>query len=263
MTDIVRLPIVLRELAVLSVADPAPRLRRISLGGPQLDAFTGETGEQPAFRSLGPDDHIKIFFPDPRTGVLSLPQQQAGRLKWPTWPPAVSREYTPRAFDPASGRLDLEFILHGHGVAGTWAETARPGDRIHIAGPRASMPFPKVAHAVLFGDETALPALANWLERRPAAMRVSAFVFTDDPAMRSLLPEGPGAAVTFLTEPPATAEDVLALLAPLALTGAEFLWGGCERGAANALRAAARLLGVPARRCDICSYWTHGEAAMA
>ena len=42
-----------RRLQVLRVVDITPRMRRITLGGPELAGFI----------SLGSDDHIKLLFP--------------------------------------------------------------------------------------------------------------------------------------------------------------------------------------------------------
>lgn len=42
-----------RRLEVLRVVDLTPRMRRITLGGPELAGFI----------SLGTDDHVKLLFP--------------------------------------------------------------------------------------------------------------------------------------------------------------------------------------------------------
>ena len=42
-----------RKLDVLRVVELTPRMRRITLGGPELAGFI----------SLGSDDHVKLFFP--------------------------------------------------------------------------------------------------------------------------------------------------------------------------------------------------------
>lgn len=261
MTTHQRLPIVLRDLEVLEVRDLAPRMRRISLGGPQLQAFTVEAGDQPAFQSLGADDHIKIFLPDPETGVMALPRQGPGRLFWPEDPHALSREYTPRGYDPESGRLDLDFVLHGHGPAGLWAAQAKPGDRLHVAGPRASMLMPDAAHHVLFGDETALPALANWIEMAAPDQQLHLFVQCTDPDMQALLPSRPNAHVTWLEALPNTAEGFAALIDPLGFGPEAFYWGGAERQPMAALRSLLKDRDWPAQNYDTGAYWTMGEAS--
>ena len=36
------------------------------------------------------------------------------------------RTYTPRRFDPDTLELDIEFVLHGDGVAATWQHRPTP-----------------------------------------------------------------------------------------------------------------------------------------
>ena len=56
-----RFPITLRALQVTAVTDLSPRLRRVTLSGPQLAAFEADGRSHPGFESLGPDDHVKLF----------------------------------------------------------------------------------------------------------------------------------------------------------------------------------------------------------
>src|SRR5262245_43870373 len=74
-----------RELVVKRVDKIAAHMIRVTLGG-DLDGFT----------SLGFDDHIKLFFPDPTAPADGEPQ-------------FVSRDYTPRRYDAAARKLDVEF----------------------------------------------------------------------------------------------------------------------------------------------------------
>ena len=58
-------PINVRELRVLEVSDVTPRMRRIVIGGEQLDAFTTPEGiAVPPLRNEGFDDHLKVIVPD-------------------------------------------------------------------------------------------------------------------------------------------------------------------------------------------------------
>src|SRR5690606_27464486 len=121
--------------------------------GDELGAFTSNGFAVPRFRSEGPDDHVKILLPDPKTGVLNLPRQLEGTLDWSTGRP-TGRSYTPRAYRDGDSELSLDFVLHGHGPAGNWAADARPGDILHIAGPKSSLLVPERAEwYVLAGDE--------------------------------------------------------------------------------------------------------------
>ncbi len=154
-----------RRLEVLRVVDITPRMRRITLGGEQLAGFA----------SLGSDDHIKLLF------AQNAAEQAA--LESPTFsvkgegPQPAMRDYTPRRIDLGSGELDIDFVLHGDGPASTWAEQAKPGQHLHIAGPRGSMIVPDIFDSyLLVGDETALPAIARRLEELPAGRKVLAVI---------------------------------------------------------------------------------------
>lgn len=146
-----------RKLEVLRVTDVTPKMRRVTLHGPDLTGFI----------SLGTDDHVKLIFattPEEQTALESFVSGSPG-----DGPKPVMRDYTPRRYDPASGELDIDFVLHGEGPAATWAEQAEPGQFLHIAGPRGSMIVPDIFDSyLLIGDETALPAIARRLEGLPA-----------------------------------------------------------------------------------------------
>lgn len=150
-----------RKLNVLRVVDLTPRMRRITVGGPELAGFI----------SLGSDDHIKLLFPqteDERNALEGL-EISAG-IKDKPMPPM--RDYTPRRYDLDTQELDIDFVLHGDGPASTWAAQAAPGQHLHIAGPRGSMVVPDIFDSyLLIGDETALPAIARRLEELPANRR--------------------------------------------------------------------------------------------
>ena len=78
------------------------------------------------------------------------------------------RDYTPRRYDLDTLELDIDFVLHGDGPAATWAAQAKPGQCLHIGGPRGSMVVPDIFDSyLLIGDETALPAIARRLEELP------------------------------------------------------------------------------------------------
>lgn len=150
-----------RRLEVLKVLDITPRMRRITVGGPQLAGFV----------SLGSDDHIKLLFPQNAAEQAAL-DNPAFSIKGDGPQPAM-RDYTPRRFDLATGELDIDFVLHGDGPASTWAEQAEVGQYLHIGGPRGSMIVPDIFDSyLLIGDETALPAIARRLEELPAGRKV-------------------------------------------------------------------------------------------
>jgi NADPH-dependent ferric siderophore reductase len=150
-----------RRLQVLRVVDLTPRMRRITLGGPELAGFI----------SLGTDDHVKLLFPQNAEQAAALENLELGAGKnVDTMPPM--RDYTPRRYDLEKLELDIDFVLHGDGPASTWAEQVKPGQFLHIGGPRGSMIVPDIFDSyLLIGDETALPAIARRLEGLAANRR--------------------------------------------------------------------------------------------
>ncbi|KAF1028712.1 MAG: NADPH-dependent ferric-chelate reductase [Pseudomonas sp.] len=157
--------IVRRRLEVLRVVDITPRMRRITVGGPQLTGFA----------SLGSDDHIKLLFPQ------NAAEQAA--LESPTFsikgdgPQPPMRDYTPRRFDLAKGEMEIDFVLHGDGPASTWAEQVQVGQPLYMGGPRGSLVVPDIFDSyLLIGDETALPAIGRRLEELPAGRTVLAVI---------------------------------------------------------------------------------------
>ena len=167
-------PVSLREVEVSRIVDLTPGMRRITLTGAQLEAFTSENGwAQPTFRSDGFDDDIRVVFAYPgeaHTGddSLVLPIQADGHLDHPKDPRPLAKVYSVRRWDAETGELDVDFVKHGIGVATTWAYRAKPGDRIHFYGPHASAGLPAQADWLLVaGDDTALPAVGRLLGRTP------------------------------------------------------------------------------------------------
>ena len=92
--------------AIVEAVEPlGPYLLRISVGGAGLAGF----------RWPGPASHLKVFLPEPGQRNAELPPADAEgfMVSEPGRPRPATRTFTPRRWDPATGRLDLEFVLHG------------------------------------------------------------------------------------------------------------------------------------------------------
>ncbi len=166
-----------RKLEVLRVVDLTPRMRRITLGGPELAGFI----------SLGTDDHVKLLFPQNAEQAAALETMVLGAGK-DNGPMPEMRDYTPRRYDLEKLELDIDFVLHGDGPASTWAEQARPGQFLHIGGPRGSMIVPDIFDSyLLIGDETALPAIARRLESLAANRKALVVIEVENGAEQQLL----------------------------------------------------------------------------
>ena len=167
-----------RRLEVLRVVDLTPRMRRITLGGAELAGFV----------SLGTDDHVKLLFPQNAEQAAALDNLVLGAGKDDGPKPAM-RDYTPRRYDLETMELDIDFVLHGDGPASTWAEQAKPGQFLHIGGPRGSMIVPDIFDSyLLIGDEPSRPAIARRLEGLAANRRALVIIEVENGAEQQALP---------------------------------------------------------------------------
>ena len=256
-------PITLRELQVLRVEDVTPTMRRLVLGGDQLEAFERDGFELPEFVSLGFDDHVKIFFPDPVTGTHVLPTQLERRIEWSDDPAPIARSYTVRSFDGTEVAIDV--VVHSAGVATAWALACAPGDPIWLAGPKMGMLLPESTDWLLLaGDETALPAIARCLEELPAGMPAQVIVEVDGPESEQDLQAPDGAEIRWLhrggAEPGTTTLLEDAIREADWWPGEAFAWVAGETMTLRPIRALLREeRGMPRERLDIAAYWRRRE----
>jgi NADPH-dependent ferric siderophore reductase len=147
---------------------------RVVLGGEGLAGF-------PAGEFT--DHYVKLLFPPPGAPYAAPFDVEQVRAELPQdlWP--VTRTYTVRAWDPASGELTIDFVYHGdEGLAGPWAAAAAPGDRIQFFGPGGGYtPSPEADWHLLVGDESALPAIGAALTRLPAGVPALVFIEVEGP----------------------------------------------------------------------------------
>ncbi|MEU1279199.1 SIP domain-containing protein [Streptomyces sp. NPDC005805] len=262
--SVVTFPIVIRELTVLRAENITPGMRRLTLGGEQLHAFTRDGLDLPALRTEGFDDHVKFFFTD-ESGRLVLPRQNVSSLDWPADGRPVAKDYTPVRHDPAAGEIDFDFVRHEGGVASTWAERVKPGESAWIAGPKMSHSHPEGADWILVvGDETALPAIGRWLAEMPEGTRAKVFIEVGEDSHRQDLPTRADADITWLSRDgaPAGTTDLLeqAVRTMEWLPGTVFAW---VAGEAVALKGIRRHLvaerQVPRDHTHITGYWRRTE----
>lgn len=237
-----------RELTVTGREMLGPYMLRLTL-----------TGDLDGFQSLGFDDHVKLFFPDPATGLLESPE--GGK--------PLARDYTPRRFDVGAGTLVLDFALHGvpdgqAGPATRWAFAARPGDRLVIGGPRGSAVLPlDFALHLLIGDDTALPAIGRRLEELPEGSRALVFAEVDSPADRLAFTTRADATIHWLFRDPAHGgHDLLSAVSGLRLPDRDVLaWVAGEAKQARLIRE--ELLtrhALDPQWVKASGYWLRGEA---
>ncbi len=258
-------PVVLRRLEVLRVAEVTPRCRRITIGGPELAAFSRDGLDLVGFRTGAPDDHVKVFLAAPGADGPVLPRQADGHLDWSGPEKPLARDYTVRRFDPEAGEageLDLDVVLHDEGPGSDWGRTAAPGDAVHLAGPRASHDLPRSGSILAVADITALPAVARWVEEVEPGTTFHAVVAVPDASERQDLAAGaaPGVDLTVDWVEGDDADLVAVVRALPELPPGTYAWVAGELSTITPLRAHLRDdRAIPGERSQVASYWKRGS----
>ncbi|MEV8416578.1 siderophore-interacting protein [Streptomyces niveus] len=254
-----------RVVEVSAVRRLSPHMVRVTFGGPALADFTYD----------GPDQQVKLYFPRPgqTAPVLPEPGTDGDPMRWygafqaiPEDERPWTRSYTVRAHDPASGTIDIDFVLHegeGEGPATRWARSARSGDVLGMFGPSAyfaePVPLGTADWMLLAGDESALPAIGTIVEALPAGARAVVYVEVWDAAEEQRFDSAGELTVHWLHRAasaagaPPLVEAVRAAVFP---PGSVFAWLGGEAGAVRALRRhLVGERGLDRRSVHFTGYW--------
>ena len=238
---------------VVRTEELSPAMRRVVFGGDDLAGY--------ATTGVG-DEYLRLIFPRQRTGEPVLPTVTDNCLDYNSIDLATMRTYTVRDFDPATGEVTIDFVVHDGGVAAEWAKAARPGDRVGLNTPDGMYEPPAgMTWQHLVADCAALPAAARLLETAPEGVRTSAYLEVPDPSHRLDLHLPAGAEVTWVYggngHGPSRLEQVVrGLPRP---EGIGYVWVAGEtkvlRGVRKFLR---RELGLPSDAYKTVGYWTDG-----
>ncbi|MFD6314405.1 siderophore-interacting protein [Streptomyces nigra] len=267
MTTAVAAPFRFFALHVVRTRRLGPSLVRVTFGGADLEHF----------HSDGCDQSLSLFLPHPGQSEPRVPVE-LGDGWWQAWRElpddvrAVMRSYTLRALRRDPGEIDIDFVLHTPaGPASSWAARAAAGDRVLVLGPAIAdnrairfRPPADTGPVVLWGDETAVPAVAAVLETLPAGTPAQVWLEVRDPGDVQDLPTAADAEITWLIRNGACPEGTPLALDPLRAAhlpaaGRPYVWLAGESGSVKALRrhfVAER--GLDRRRVTFVGYWRHG-----
>ncbi|MFE6233898.1 siderophore-interacting protein [Cellulosimicrobium sp. NPDC057862] len=274
-----------RRVRVHAVQETSGALRRITfrdavptghddgrVAGPGADDSGGTS--LATLRAPGPDDHVKVFLPDPATGVLHAPTLTTdGALQRPTGVVSISRELTVRATRTVDGvpEVDVDCVLHGGGDPGApptgeggpasaWAAGAGIGDEVVLAGPTTSRGVPEgVARLLLVGDETGLPALARWVDAVGADVPVTAIVEIGDDVDEAFVEDELGRAtleLLYRTDGPGQLAEAVRALGPL--DAGEYVFGAGEATDLAQVRRDLRRGCARPAQLALHGYWRRG-----
>lgn len=229
-----------------------PRLVSVHVGG----------GDLTRFEQAPPTAHIKVFLPAPGQDAPALPTMTPEGRVWPADAerPTV-RTYTPRAYDPVAGTLEVQFVLHGEGPASAWAARARPGDRLALGGPGGRFGADLEApNWWIAGDESALPAVATLLEALPATARAEVHLEVAGPSDEIPLASKASVAISWHHRRDAFGSELYDAAAGTALAAGTQVWVGCEASAMRRIRREFLGEGVAPSSLVTRGYWRLGVA---
>lgn len=244
-------------LRVLRKEQLSPHMVRIVAGGADLAKFVAKDAT---------DMYIKIHFLQPGVAYAEPVDVFALRETMPRehWP--VTRTYTVRWIDADTQEIAIDFVLHGSaGLAGPWAATAEPGDRIIFTGPGgAYKPSTEADWHLFAGDESALPAIAAALENLPADSLGHAYLEVDTAEDIQPLEKPDAVELTWLFRNGTTPDRSTALLD--AVTNGPWLEGTVQafvHGEREYMKALRDLLfkqrGLERSQVSLSGYWAYGR----
>lgn len=236
---------------VQTVERLSPSMIRVVLAGGTLDRFETPSATDAYINAQFPPEGSPVTVPFERSDLDHLPSEHRPR----------PRRFTIRSWDPAERRLAIDFVAHGDaGYAGTWAQRARPGDRLQFSGPGGSyLPSPHVDWHLLAGDESALGAIGATLESLGPDQRALVFAVVDGPEHEIELPSDADVTIVWLHRERAADPETLL---PDAVAAAQFPPGTFDvfvHGEAGEVRTLRRHLvaerGVDPSEASISPYW--------
>lgn len=242
-----------RRVEVRRVDDLSPRMRRIVLGGEALDGFVLDE----------PAASVRLLLPRP-DGVLELPTWTGNQFELADGSRAPIRTLTPRHHSPTTDELTVDVVQHDGGAVGTWAAGASVGDEAAVSGPGRGHVIDAGAEAhLLVGDETAIPAIDQLLERMPDDRPVRVLIEVARPEARIPLRTTSTTEVTWLDLRPADEPGTAMIDALVALDDVPTsVWVAGEAAAVQ--RARHHLFderGLSRSQATVRGYWKKGRSA--
>jgi len=167
-----------RQVAVVGVENPTPRVVRVILDGPELgDLIVAE-----------PAASVRLLLPSPGASEVVIPIWNGNEFLLPGGQRPTIRTFTPIRGPGSNSELALDIVAHGSGAASDWATAAVVGVRAAVSGPgRGYLSDPDASSFLLIGDETAVPAISQLVAALPSgrAQRIGIEVASPE-AIRTL-----------------------------------------------------------------------------
>ena len=247
-----RQPPPFRRLAVQRIEQIGGRLRRVVLGGPELEGLEIES----------PAASVRLLLPPRGSETIEMPTWTGNQFELADGRRAPIRTFTPRRLDRERLELSLDIVIHARGAASDWARSASVGEEVAISGPaRGYEVKPDDASYLLAGDETAIPAISQLLEAIPSTAAVQVHLEIADESGRLELPPHPNANVEW-HESGAGPGEAFAEAVESVADLPDAVWVAGEAAAVQRVRKHLfETRGMDRSAVTARGYWKHGRAA--
>lgn len=246
----------LQAMTVVSACDLTPRMRRVTLTGPNVERYL-----------TGHGLHVRLLLP-PKGRIPVWPTLGAdGRVRWPQGEDTLAaRLYTIRRVDTERRTVDVDVVLHdgNHTPGAAWGAGAQIGEVVGLMGPGGGR-IPEAAHYLLGGDETGLPAALRVAESLQEGARATLLIEVADRAEEQPLASAAALDIIWLHRNGAAAGTTSLLIDALrAFDWTEagediFVMIGCEHATARTIRTFLRKeRGLAKNRHLVAAYWRRG-----
>jgi NADPH-dependent ferric siderophore reductase len=216
--------------------------------------------ENPAAYDTNDHYHVRLLIPRRQPAARWPTMRPDGRINWPSGADElIQRVYTIRSVDLIERTVTVDFIRHGDDTApgAAFARNACPGDCVGALGP-GGRGLPDAERIALFGDETALPAIARILENLPPQATAEVFLEIEHGDEEQPLCSPAITSITWIhrnrncrTSSDGLRAKFIEYVAEVLKDG-QFVWVGCEKSLATEAR---QVLPAPRSRSLVVGYW--------
>lgn len=218
-----------RLMSVADVRHLSPRMLRLTFVGADLRDLNVD----------GPAASVRLLIPSPGATDLVIPEWNGNEFLLPDGSRPIIRTFTPRHIDPEGPSLVLDVVLHDGGAVSGWAQTVESGAPAAVSGPGRSYSLdPEATEFLLFGDESAIPAIGQLIEVIPAGASVRAVIEVSHPDARVALPDHPACLVEWLDRESASppGDRLVRAVEGAHLSEGTRLWAAGEAAAMHRIR---------------------------
>ncbi|PZO67318.1 MAG: siderophore-interacting protein [Paracoccus denitrificans] len=222
-------------MRVTRITQRSPGFTRVRLSGQDADRFwTGSL-------------HFRLLLPPSGRQPVWPRISETGRTVWPDGDAALHRPvYT--TVDHGPGWIDFDVFRHDLSPTCDWTRTVPTGAEVAIIGPGGGR-CPDAAEIVLFGDETAVPAISRMLHLGCSISRAH---------VRAAVHDLGDLANNPLVRP---TDDLLAAVGDVARPGGPYIWFAGPDDEARAVRTLLTQRGLKKTEFTSAAYWSRSKAA--